>query len=205
MGFYAKVIAPRIMDWGLSSPDLVKYRQQVLSNVQGEVLEIGFGTGINLSYYPKHLQKLITVDANPGMDALAKKRIASSTITVDNQVLNGENLPMADHTFDSVVSTWTLCSITNVEQAIAEIHRVLKPGGKFYFIEHGLSNEPNIQIWQNRLNFINKALFVGCHINRNIKQLIAAKFKELTIEEFYDPERPKIDGYMYQGVATKAN
>jgi ubiquinone/menaquinone biosynthesis C-methylase UbiE len=204
MGFYAQVIAPRIMDWGLSSPDLAKYRQEVLSNVQGEVLEIGFGTGINLSYYPEHLQKLITVDANPGMNALAKKRIEASTITVDNRVLNGENLPMADNTFDSVVSTWTLCSIANVEQAIQEIHRVLKPGGKFYFIEHGLSNDPKIQIWQNRLNFINKAVYVGCHINRNIKQLIATQFNELTIEEFYAPNTPKTEGYMYKGVATKA-
>ena len=204
MGFYAQVIAPLIMDWGLSSPDLAKYRQEVLSNVQGEVLEIGFGTGINLSYYPEHLQKLITVDANPGMNALAKKRIEASTITVDNRVLNGENLPMADNTFDSVVSTWTLCSIANVEQAIQEIHRVLKPGGKFYFIEHGLSNEPKIQIWQNRLNFINKAVFVGCHINRNIKQLIATQFNQLTIEEFYAPNTPKTEGYTYKGVATKA-
>ncbi len=197
MGFYAENIAPRIMDWGLSSPSLAKYRQEVLSHVQGEVLEIGFGTGINLSYYPKHLQKLMTVDANPGMNALAQKRLEASTITVDNRVLNGENLPMADYSFDCVVSTWTLCSIKNVEQAIAEIHRVLKPGGKFYFIEHGLSNEPNVQIWQNRLNFINKALFVGCHINRNIKQLIATPFNDLTIAEFYDPNTPKIDGYMY--------
>ncbi|MEO8894017.1 MAG: class I SAM-dependent methyltransferase [Coleofasciculaceae cyanobacterium] len=204
MGFYAQVIAPRIMDWGLSSPTLAKYRQEVLSNVQGEVLEIGFGTGINLSYYPEQLQKLVTVDANPGMNALAQKRLEASTITVDNRVLNGENLPMPDSSFDCVVSTWTLCSIKNVEQAIAEIHRVLKPGGKFYFIEHGLSNDPNIQIWQNRLNFINKALFVGCHINRNIKQLVATQFDDLTIEEFYEPNTPKIDGYMYKGVAIKA-
>lgn len=203
MGFYAQVIAPRIMDWGLSSPTLAKYRQEVLSNVQGEVLEIGFGTGINLSYYPEQLQKLVTVDANPGMNALAQKRLETSTITVDNRVLNGENLPMPDSSFDCVVSTWTLCSIKNVEQAIAEIHRVLKPGGKFYFIEHGLSNDPNIQVWQNRLNFINKALFVGCHINRNIKQLVATQFDDLTIEEFYEPNTPKIDGYMYKGVATK--
>jgi ubiquinone/menaquinone biosynthesis C-methylase UbiE len=203
MGFYAQVIAPRIMDWGLSSPGFAKYRQEVLSKVQGEVLEIGFGTGLNLYYYPKQLQKLVTVDANPGMNALAQKRLEKSTITVDNLVLNGEHLPMADSSFDCVVSTWTLCSIKNVEQAIAEIHRVLKPGGKFYFIEHGLSNDPNIQVWQNRLNFINKALFVGCHINRNIKQLVATQFDDLTIEEFYEPNTPKIDGYMYKGVATK--
>ncbi|MGC1396215.1 MAG: class I SAM-dependent methyltransferase [Coleofasciculaceae cyanobacterium] len=204
MGFYAQVIAPRIMDWSLSSQDLAKYRQEVLSNVQGEVLEIGFGTGINLSYYPKQLEKLVTVDANPGMNALAQKRLENSTVTVDNRVLNGENLPMSDCSFDCVVSTWTLCSIKDVEQAIAEIHRVLKPGGKFYFVEHGLSNEPSVQIWQNRLNFINKALLVGCHINRNIKQLIATQFDELTIEEFYDLKSPKIHGYMYKGVATKA-
>ncbi|NEQ20663.1 MAG: class I SAM-dependent methyltransferase [Microcoleus sp. SIO2G3] len=203
MGFYSQVIAPRLLDWGMSDPSLALYRREVLSDVQGEVLEIGFGSGINLSYYPEHLQQLVTVDANPGMNVLAEKRIESSNIRVDNRVLNGENLPMADNTFDSVVSTWTLCSIANVEQALKEIYRVLKPGGRFFFIEHGLSDDPKVQVWQNRLNPINKAIAVGCNLNRNIKALVEAQFKNVTIEQFYAPESPKVSGYMYKGVASK--
>ena len=203
MGFYSQTIAPRLLDWGMSDPSLALYRREVLSDVQGEVLEIGFGTGINLSYYPEHLQQLVTVDANPGMNALAQKRIESSNIRVDNRVLNGENLPMADNTFDSAVSTWTLCSIANVEQALKEIYRVLKPGGRFFFIEHGLSDDPKVQVWQNRLNPINKAIAVGCNLNRNIKALVEAQFKNVTVEQFYAPKSPKIGGYMYKGVASK--
>jgi ubiquinone/menaquinone biosynthesis C-methylase UbiE len=203
MGFYSQVIAPRLLDWGMSDPSLALYRREVLSDVQGEVLEIGFGTGINLSYYPEHLQQLVTVDANPGMNALAQKRIESSNIRVDNRVLNGENLPMADNTFDCVVSTWTLCSIANVEQALKEIYRVLKPGGRFFFIEHGLSDDPKVQVWQNRLNPINKAIADGCNLNRNIKELVEAQFKNVTIEQFYAPKSPKVSGYMYKGIASK--
>jgi ubiquinone/menaquinone biosynthesis C-methylase UbiE len=203
MGFYSQVIAPRLLDWGMSDPSLALYRREVLSDVQGEVLEIGFGTGINLSYYPEHLQQLVTVDANPGMNALAQKRLESSNIRVDNRVLNGENLPMADNTFDCVVSTWTLCSIANVEQALKEIYRVLKPGGRFFFIEHGLSDDPKVQVWQNRLNPINKAIADGCNLNRNIKELVEAQFKNVTIEQFYAPKSPKVSGYMYKGIASK--
>ncbi|NEN99735.1 MAG: methyltransferase domain-containing protein, partial [Moorea sp. SIO3I7] len=130
--------------------------------------------------------------------------IDESEINVDFRVLNGENLPMADHSFDSVVSTWTLCSITKVNQAIEEIYRVLKPGGKFFFIEHGMSDESKVQVWQNRLTPVQKIIGDGCHLNRNIKQLVEKHFEILTLEEFYEPKFPKIMGYMYKGVAQKS-
>jgi ubiquinone/menaquinone biosynthesis C-methylase UbiE len=110
---------------------------------------------------------------------------------------------MADDTFDTVVSTWTLCSIKQVETAIAEIHRVLKPGGKFLFIEHGLSNEPNIQTWQHRITPIQKVIGDGCHLDRPIRLLIAKQFNSLDVREFYSPNTPKIGGYFYQGIAIK--
>ncbi|MBW4649186.1 MAG: methyltransferase domain-containing protein [Kastovskya adunca ATA6-11-RM4] len=203
MGFYSNVILPRCLDWAMSDSTLSQYREEVLAEVSGEVLEIGFGTGLNLPHYPKTVEKIITIDANPGMSSIATKRIQSSSIQVDNRVLNGENLPMADNSFDSVVSTWTLCSIAKVEQALKEIHRVLKPGGKFYFIEHGLSNEPKIQVWQNRLTPIQKVIADGCHLNRNIKQLVENNLKIVKLEEFYAPIGSKVVGYMYKGVATK--
>jgi ubiquinone/menaquinone biosynthesis C-methylase UbiE len=110
---------------------------------------------------------------------------------------------MADNSFDSVVSTWTLCSIANVDRAIAEIHRVLKPEGKFFFLEHGLSQESRVQTCQNILTPVQKIIADGCHLNRNIKQLVANKFKNLKIEEFYAPNLPKFIGYMYKGIAIK--
>ncbi len=205
MGFYSRRILPYLLDWSMSAQTLAKYRQEVLVDVQGEVLEIGFGTGLNLSYYPENIHKIIAIDANPGVNALAQKRLQASSITVDYRVLNGENLPMADKTFDSVVSTWTLCSIANVEQALKEIYRVLKPGGRFFFVEHGLSNKPQIQVWQNRLTPLQKIIADGCHLNRNIRQLVENQFDTVTLEEFYADKMPKIAGYLYKGVASKAD
>lgn len=203
MGFYSEKIFPYLLDWSLSDATFSKYRQELLAEVAGEVLEIGFGTGLNLSYYPKEIDKIITVDPNPGVHQLAHKRIEKSSITVDRRILSGENLPMADNTFDSVVSTWTLCSIERVEQAVKEIHRVLKPEGKFFFIEHGLSDEPNVQTWQNKLTPLQKIIADGCHLDRNIRLIIEQQFSQISLSEFYADKTPKLMGYMYKGVAIK--
>ena len=157
----------------------------------------------HLSYYPENIKTIVTVEVNPRINKLAKKRIESSNITVDCRLLNGESLPMDDRTFDSVVSTFTLCSIANVEQALAEVYRVLKPEGKFFFVEHGLSNEPTIQVWQNRLTPIQKAIACGCHLNRNIKQLVENQFDTVSLKEVYVDNLPKIGAYLYKGIATK--
>ena len=203
MRFYSQKIFPYLLDWSLSDSTFNKYRQEVLAKVEGEVLEIGFGTGLNLSFYPDAINEIITVDNNPGVHKLAQKRIDKSSITVDHRILSGENLPMSDNSFDSVVSTWTLCSIEKVEQAVNEIHRVLKPGGKFFFIEHGLSNEPSIQTWQNRLNPIQNVIADGCNLNRNIRSIVKQQFSQLNVEEYYADKTPKFMGYMYKGVAVK--
>lgn len=204
MGFYNQMILPNLLDWAMSGPVFSRYRQRVLANVEGEVLEIGFGTGLNLSYYPHHIEKVTTADPNPGMNRLAQKRIEASEINVENRILGGENLPMADGTFDSVVSTWTLCSIAPVEKALQEIYRVLKPGGKFFFVEHGLSDKPEVQVWQNRLTPLQKMIADGCHLNRNIQRLIEQQFDSVALEKFDIEEFPKVGSYTYLGVATKA-
>jgi ubiquinone/menaquinone biosynthesis C-methylase UbiE len=204
MNIYSRLIFPTLIDRVMSGESFANYRSTVLADASGEVLEVGFGTGLNLPYYPRDLvQRITTVEINPGMNKLAQKRIANSPIPVDFQVLNGEDLPMPDGTFDTVVSTWTLCSIKNVDRAIANIYRVLKPGGKFLFIEHGLSNEPNIQTWQHRLTPIQKIIGDGCHLDRDIKAVISQKFDRLDVKEFYSPDTPKIGGYFYQGIAIK--
>jgi ubiquinone/menaquinone biosynthesis C-methylase UbiE len=167
-------------------------------------VEIGFGTGLNLPYYPQRVGKLTTVDPNPGMHRLAQKRIKRMAIEVDQRLLSGERLPFEEGTFDCAVSTFTLCSIEGVGQAVAEIHRVLKPGGRFLFLEHGLSPEPRVQKWQRRLNWLQVRLANGCHLERNMKELVAAQpFSSVEVEEFYLERTPKTHGYMYRGTATK--
>lgn len=203
MGFYSENILPYLLDWSLNDSHLALHRREILSDVKGKVLEIGFGTGLNLPYYPKSLDAIATVDVNSQIMRLAQKRIQASTIEVNCQVLNGENLPMKNNTFDSVVSTFTLCSIDRVERALSEIYRVMKPGGKFFFLEHGLSNESAIQVWQNRLTPIQKVIAGGCHLNRNIKQIVATQFDTVSIQEFYAEHSPKILAYLYKGIATK--
>ncbi len=203
MGFYSNLIIPYCIDFAMSDSTLGEYRQQLLADVSGEILEIGFGTGLNLPHYPDNVTKITTIDPNAGMQKLARSRIAASNISVDHKVLNGESLPMADGSFDSVVCTWTLCSIPQVDKAIAEVYRLLKPGGKFFFIEHGLSQDPKIQAWQNRLTPVQKAIADGCHLNRQIKHIVQQKFNDVTVEQFYAPKLPKVIGYMYRGIAVK--
>ncbi len=203
MGIYSNLIFPRLIDVVMSNPEMAQQRQNLLKEATGEILEIGFGTGINLQYYPNNINKITTLDVNKGMNSLAKKRIKASKIEVDNRVLNSEQLPMPDQSFDTVVSTWTLCSIAKVEQALKEIHRVLKIGGKFLFIEHGLSDKPNIQTWQNRLTPLQKMIGDGCHLNRNIQKLVENQFNSVHLEQFNLENTPETVGYTYKGVAYK--
>lgn len=201
MGFYAQKILPRLLDWSMSGEAMAKHRRQLLSDVTGEVLEIGFGTGLNLAYYPDAITHLTVVDPNPGVNAIAQKRIHKTAIAVETKLISSEALPMDDCSFDSVVSTWTLCSIPNVEAALQEIHRVLKPDGRFFFVEHGLGPEPQVQTWQNRLTPLQKIIADGCRLNLPIDTLIREKFTLLTLDQFYEPGAPKIGSYFYRGVA----
>lgn len=204
MGFYSHVVFPRILDWALDSEALNRLRRKVLSEARGEVLEIGFGTGINLAFYPSYIRKITTADPNPGMRARAQKRIEASPIFVDTWMVHAETLPMPDNTFDTVVSTITLCSVANAEGALREVYRVLKPGGRFLFLEHGLSPDRKVKVWQDRLTPFSKIFGDGCHLNRNIRDLVATQpFTIPTLQNFYLDHAAKIAGYMYQGVAQK--
>lgn len=204
MGFYSDVIFPRLCDFLLNRPLVARHRQQLLATVCGEVLEVGFGTGLNLPYYPSQVRRIITVDPNPGMHRLAQRRVRRSKIEVDQRVLSGERLPFeADH-FDCAVSTFCLCSIDDVGQALGEVYRVLKPGGRFLFLEHGLSPEPSVQKWQRRLNWLERCLADGCRLDRNMMELVATRpFSSVEVDEFYLERTPKTHGYLYRGIAVK--
>ena len=204
MGFYAQVVVPLLCDFGLDRPFVAKYRRELLAHAGGAVLEIGFGTGLNLPYYPERVHKLTAIDPNPGMHRLAQKRIKQRGIEVDQLVLKSERLPVEDSRFDCAVSTFTLCSIEDVAQALREVYRVLKSGGTFLFLEHGLSPEPRVQKWQRRLNWLQVRLANGCHLDRDMKALVAAQpFASVEVEEFYLERTPRTHGYLYRGVATK--
>jgi ubiquinone/menaquinone biosynthesis C-methylase UbiE len=188
----------------MDRPFVAKHRQRLLATAHGDVLEIGFGTGLNLPHYRSQVRKITTVDPNVGMHRLAQQRIRRSNFKVDHRVLSGERLPFEDNRFDCAVSTFTLCSIEDVGQALSEVYRVLKPAGKFLFLEHGLSLEPNVQKWQHRLNWLEMRLADGCHLDRNVKELVAAQpFSSVEVEEFYLEKTPRTHGYLYRGVAIK--
>ena len=174
-GLYSKHVFPCLCDWAMSSKELHPLRKQSLRNVSGRVLEIGFGTGLNLSFYPEDVEEVYAVDVNPEMAPKALARIEKVSFPVQHHVISGEALPMENDSFDFVVSTFTLCSIAKVEQAIGEIWRVLRPGGGFCFLEHGLSSDPSVASWQTRLNPIQQVLGDGCHLNRPMEQIVRSQ------------------------------
>jgi ubiquinone/menaquinone biosynthesis C-methylase UbiE len=204
MGFYSRVIFPVLCDWTLDQPFVARHRRELLAHAGGSILEIGLGTGLNLPCYPSHVRKITSVDPNPGMQRRARKRIQQAGIEVDQRVLGSQRLPFEDSAFDCVVSTFTLCSIDDVAAALGDVYRVLKPGGQFLLLEHGLSPEPKVQKWQRRLNWLQMRLGAGCHLDRNMRELVAAQpFSSVPMDEFYLERTPKTHGYMYRGIITK--
>ena len=204
MSLYSRHVFPHLLDWIMSQPAFMAAREELLAEVQGEVLEIGFGTGLNLDYYPEAVSSLTTVDVNPGVHRLAEKRLSNSRLPVRFELVSGERLPMPDNSYDAVVSTWTLCSIPDVMSALKEIRRVLKPEGRFYFVEHGLSPDANIAKWQHRLTPIQKVIADGCHLNRDTLKLIEqAGMKTLSYRQFEAEGLPAIGAFMTLGVAGK--
>lgn len=204
MGFYSQIIFPWLCDCVLGTADVSRHRQDLLKNAAGEILEIGFGTGLNLAHYAESVRKITIIDPSPGMHRRAQKRIAASGREVDKRLISGEQLPFGDGTFDCVVSTFTLCSIDKVQSAVEELFRVLRPGGSFLFLEHGLSPDPNVQKWQNRLNGLQRRLAGNCHLNRDIRAIVSASpFSTVEVTEFELEKTPSTHSHAYQGVATK--
>jgi ubiquinone/menaquinone biosynthesis C-methylase UbiE len=204
VGLYSQFIFPHLCDFCLNTSLVAKHRQILLAQADGDVLEIGFGTGLNLPFYADRIRRITVVEPNPGMNRLAQKRIKQRGIEVDQRLLSSERLPFEDGQFDCVVSTFTLCSIGDVHQALGEICRVIKPAGRFLFLEHGLSPEPKVQRWQHRLNWLQMRIGGGCRLDRNIKELVTGQpFSSVVADEFYLEKSPKTHGYLYKGVAIR--
>jgi len=173
MGFYSNWILPWICDRELSDPALHSIRRDVLRDVSGCVLEVGFGSGSNLPFYPADVRRLVVVEPSAGMSRLASKRIAEWGGEIESHRLEGERLPFEDASFDSVVITLTLCSVRDPARVLTEIRRVLRPGGGYHFLEHVASSKPRDCAWQRRLNGLNAALGGGCQLLRDSERAIA--------------------------------
>jgi ubiquinone/menaquinone biosynthesis C-methylase UbiE len=205
MGFYSRHLFPGLCDLALGGKTIARERADLLSLAKGEVLEIGIGTGRNVPFYSAdEVTKLYAVDVNPGMSGKAERRIAKSRLPVEHRVVTAEALPFPDASIDTVVSTWTMCSIPAVEQALAEAFRVLRPGGQLLFMEHGLSPAPSVRRWQHRLQPLWRRLADGCHLDRDIPSLIrASPFTMDRLDVFDMPDMPRFVGHTFKGRATK--
>jgi ubiquinone/menaquinone biosynthesis C-methylase UbiE len=204
MSLYSKYLFPLILESVMTQKAFIKPRRETLSPVKGRVLEIGFGTGVNLHHYPNQVKKLVTLDTNPAMHRRAQERVRETGIEVEHHTLSAERLPFDGASFDYVVSTLTLCSIPDVQKALKEIRRVLKLGGELVFLEHGLSREPHIARWQHRIDPAWRLVGDGCHLNRDASAEVQQAGLKLTrIRNFYLPRTAKIAGYMYLGAAQR--
>lgn len=188
----------------MAQAGFIPLRQSSLSEASGEVLEIGFGTGANLPFYPSYTQRITAIDPHPGMLSLARAYVGKGKISVHLILASAEWLPFPPASFDTVVSTMTLCSVPQVPKALQEVCRVLKPGGRFLFLEHGLSPDQDVRRWQHGLTPMWKYFGDGCHLNRPMAQIIQDQSWNLpALETFYLPRVPKPFGFFYQGMAVK--
>ena len=202
MGWYDDQILPRLTDVALGRP-VERIRGRVTAELSGDVLEIGFGSGRNVAHYPSAVTRVLAVEPSAGAAKLAARRVAASRVPVLVVGADGQHLPLADGSVDHVLVTWTLCTIPDPRGALAEIARVLRPGGSLHFAEHGRSPRPRIASWQDRLTPMWGRMAGGCHLNRPIAELVASSGLTLTRLDTYSPAGLPLVGLMSEGIATK--
>ncbi len=204
MGLYARYIFPRLMDRIMSGKEFQQLRSELLAKASGTVLEIGFGTGLNLPHYPKNVTWLHAVEPATLLPERLIRRGKDATFPIEVKRVSAETLPFDDQIFDCAVSTWTLCTIPDPVRALQEVRRVLKPSGLFLFLEHGRSEDEKMATWQDRLNPVQRIIGCGCNLNRRIDQLIAqAGFSTTELDRFVMQTVPRLGGAMYRGQAMR--
>lgn len=205
MSFYENRILPHIIDKACSMGQVMKLRSQVVPRARGRVLEVGMGSGINLEFYDQtQVEMVYGLEPSEGMRRKALPNLGRSPIRVEWLDLPGEKIPLDDDSVDTVLLTFTLCTIPDWHAALMQMKRVLKPGGDLLFLEHGEAPHGSTRKWQHRITPGWKMLAGGCHLNRHIADLILqAGFDIQELENLYMPNAPKIAGFIYKGRATK--
>ena len=200
--WYRDHVFARIMNTMMNTKETRRIRAEVCAPLAGDVLEIGFGTGLNLPHLPAAVTRLLAVDPLERGRTLAQERLAATSVPVEFLGLDGESIPLADASVDAVLATWTLCSIPDPVAAVREVRRVLKPGGTLHFVEHGRAPDEKVRKWQDRLNGMQQKVACGCNLNRDIPAIIESG--GLTIGDmktYYNKGEPKPYGWYFQGVA----
>ena len=205
MGLYDRHILPWLLDTAMSAKPITYQRRKVVPRAEGRVLEIGFGAGHNLPFYdPKKVERLWALEPSAEMRARAAERVAASPIPLEFLDLPGEQIPLDADAADTILITYTMCTIPDVRKALGEMRRVLKPTGRMIFCEHGEAPDDSVQRWQRRITPVWKAIGGGCHVGRPIPKLIRdAGFRVDDMETMYLPGTPRFAGFNYWGSATR--
>ena len=201
MGFYADVILPRLCDRAMRDRRLVPYRARVAAAARGRVLEIGLGSGLNLPFYGAEVRSVVGLDPSPPLLAMAERAGKIGPRPVELLAGSAEAIPLERASVDTVLMTWTLCSIPHTALALAEIARVLKPGGELLMCEHGAAPDPGVARWQARLTPLWRRLAGGCHLDRDPEKLLHGAGFAAELRCGYMPGVPRLVGYMYEGRA----
>jgi len=203
VGFYREQVLPRLVDRACGTSGLRRWRAEVTEGLTGRVVEIGFGSGLNVDHYPPEVELVLAVEPAAVARRLSKKRVTRSAVPVTHIGLDGQAIPLDDDSCDSALSTFTLCTIPDARQALAELRRVMRPGARFHFLEHGLAPDPGVAAWQRRLEPLQIRLADGCHLTRDPAVLVSdAGFTLEHVVQRY-AKGPKPWSWFSAGVATK--